>query len=446
MKTYTLKLYLHDKNEFLKDKINIAGIIWNHIVRLQKRHRSLFYRKDVKEVPECWVPVLEKIKENRAAKKYPGKSFSNYRVYNKLQRIRQKNRSPFGHQLNELHAASIQVIVERMERAFKLFFTKLKRGERNIESVKTQDPWFYPSFAFKTGGYKLDWGSRKITIMGQTFKFFEQDYQPKGKIKMLTVKRDLFGHIYLYLVSDEVDEPQPKEIRPIVGMDVWVNPILTLSDGTIRETPLFFREKLPELRKLDKRLSRKMNIKKANDAEAGGKTPLSHKYKNLRFQKIHLFRDIVRKRKQHHIKLARELAKTYGTIAVPDVPLHRLAYKFGMRVMDLRYADFLTWLEAQCLKTGTVFLKVKSRYQMLTTCHICGHVLVFAEGKSPKPVWTCPNCGTEHNREYNVAKNIEAEAIKMLEEKQKKDSLEKEKSLPAEAGKTSDLIGNEKSA
>jgi putative transposase len=411
MKTYTFKLYPYERNADLHHKINAAGVIWNHIVRLQLRHRSLFYPKDIKEVPEKWQEKITKIQENKQAKKYPGKPFSAYRVYNRLQGIRQKNASRLGHTLNELNTGAVQNITERLERAFKLFFTKLKKGDRKIEPVKTRNPRYYPSFTLKKNGYVFNWPLKTVTIMGQSFKFFD-DRIPKGKIKTVTVKRDLLGGIFLYAVSDESEETKTRDPRPLVGMDVWLDPILTLSDGTKYNMPTFYQDKLGELRKLDKSLSKKKEAKKSKEKETGERTPPSGKYIKTRLQRARLFRDIVNKRREHHIQLARKLSQEYGTIAVPDVPIRRLAKRSGLRVGDLGYSLFLSWLQQECQKTGSVVLKLPGRYTMATTCHVCGHVL--EKGKKPKKIWECPNCGTEHNREFNVAKNIEIEALKKL--------------------------------
>ena len=146
MKTYSFKLQAFDKNRRLHAKINVAGVIWNHLVRLQLRHRALFYPKGVKETQERYKELLEKIRENKKAKKYPGQSFSCYRVYNRLQKRRRKRT------LDGLNAGAVQNLTERLQRAFKLFFTKLKRSDRNLKTVKTKNPLQYSSFTLKQNG------------------------------------------------------------------------------------------------------------------------------------------------------------------------------------------------------------------------------------------------------------------------------------------------------
>ena len=406
MKTYVFKLQSFKKNEILHEKINAAGIIWNHLVKLQIRHRSLFYSKDVKEVPEKWKRTLELIKNNKENNKYLSKPFSAYRVYNKLQGIRQKNKSQFGHTLNELFTRSIQNLTVRLEGAFNLFFTKLKRGERNLQPVRIKNPLCYTSFTLSTRGYKFTWAKQEVSIMGDRYKF-HKDRIPTGEIKTVTIKRNVLGDIYLYVVSDESEIGKTRDPRPLIGIDVWFNTALTLSNGEKYEIPLFYNEKLNKLKALDRGLSKKRKNQKKIEAKSNELTQMSKRYQKQRKQRFRLFRSIANKRRDHHIKLARELALKYGTIAVPDVPIKRFMRHchVGFKVNDLGYSIFLSFLKQQCLKIGTTLLKIPGRYQMVSTCHKCGYNCTLK--KKLKSIWICPQCGTTHDRELNVAKNIE---------------------------------------
>jgi putative transposase len=411
MKTYAYKLQRFKKNKILHEKINAAGVIWNYLVRIQQRHRSLFYPQGAKEPPEKWAATLEKIKENKSKHKYPGAPYSMYRVYNRLQRRRQRGNSKLGKTLKELHTTAIQYITQRIQTAFKLFFTNLKSGRHNIEPVKTKDPRYYPSFTLEHTGFIFNWDRQEVSFMKQKYKF-HKDRVPIGKLKTLTVKRDNLGDMWLYVVSDENDEAKTRDPRPVVGIDVWLDPVLTLSDGTEYTIPMFYKEKMEALRKLDKGLSKKRECKKERDKETGEQTPYSGQYQKLRLQRARLFRDIVNKRREHHIQLTRELAQKYGTIAVPNVPIQRLRHRSGLKLNDLGYSMFLSWLEQQCLKTGTTLIKIPGHRAMVMTCHKCGYVL----GNPPKKTWTCPGCNAVHRRELNVAKNVEANALNLCEQ------------------------------
>jgi putative transposase len=342
-------------------------------------------------------------------KRYKGKPYSSYRLYNLLQRIRNGS-GRFGRTLRELDTSAIQNITERVDRAYKLFFTKLKKGERKLEPVKTKSPLKYPSFTIKKAGKRFDWMDRTVTLYGRRYKFFDDDV-PTGKLKTITVKRDALGDTCVFVVCDEVDDQGARDPRPIVGIDVWLDPLMVLSDGTSIDMPTFYKDKLRELKKMDKAMSHKREAAKKKPESDGSKTAFSHKYKRLKAQRARLFKHIANKRKEHHIQLARDLSQKYGTIALPDVPVSRLQRLSGLKVSDLAYSAFLGYLEQQCHKTGTRIIKIPARPELARTCHLCGN----KTEKFPRSDWTCPECGAFHKLSRNISKNIEKKAVEILE-------------------------------
>jgi len=61
-------------------------------------------------------------------------------------------------------------------------------------------------------------------------------------------------------------------------------------------------------------------------------------------------------------------------------------------------------IKHQCAKTGTAVVEIPRFYPSSKTCFDCGHVLEDL----PLSVreWTCPVCGTKHDRDLNAARNI----------------------------------------
>jgi putative transposase len=107
----------------------------------------------------------------------------------------------------------------------KLFFNNLKRG------VRTSPPSFkkvrrYRSFTLKQAGYKLS-GKNEITIMGRKYKFFKSR-EINGKIKILTVKRDALGDLWLYFVTDEEIQPIEARSGKSVGIDFGLKTFLNI--------------------------------------------------------------------------------------------------------------------------------------------------------------------------------------------------------------------------
>ena len=54
-----------------------------------------------------------------------------------------------------------------------------------------------------------------------------------------------------------------------------------------------------------------------------------------------------------------------------------------------------------------------SFYASSQVCHICGHRYPKTKDLSVRE-WTCPVCGTHHDRDVNAAMNIKQKALSML--------------------------------
>ncbi|MBE3596217.1 MAG: transposase [Hydrogenibacillus sp.] len=78
----------------------------------------------------------------------------------------------------------------------------------------------------------------------------------------------------------------------------------------------------------------------------------------------------------------------------------RLARHFA----DVGWGTFRALLEAKTKLRGVRIVKVNRYAPTSKSCHVCGHVLP----ELPLSVreWTCPACGTHHDRDENAAKNL----------------------------------------
>ncbi len=65
---------------------------------------------------------------------------------------------------------------------------------------------------------------------------------------------------------------------------------------------------------------------------------------------------------------------------------------------------FVRMLEYKCEWYGRQFVKIDRFYPSSKTCSSCDHKL--PELKLDAREWTCPECGTRHDRDINAAKNV----------------------------------------
>ena len=96
----------------------------------------------------------------------------------------------------------------------------------------------------------------EIKIAGEFYKFFKSR-EVRGNIKLLTIKRDSLGDLYVYVVSDESPEIIEARSGKIVGFDFGLKTFLTSSDGDCVESPLFFKKNSSVIKNFNKNLSRK---------------------------------------------------------------------------------------------------------------------------------------------------------------------------------------------
>lgn len=73
-------------------------------------------------------------------------------------------------------------------------------------------------------------------------------------------------------------------------------------------------------------------------------------------------------------------------------------------VMDAALGEFRRQLEYKTTRAGTTLAVVDRWYPSSKTCSACGHLL--SNLTLSVRHWTCPDCGTRHDRDHNAAKNI----------------------------------------
>ena len=151
MKTYKFKLYNSRRNKHLHRQIELACEIYNHCIALQKRYYRIY-----------------------------GKYISAYTMQKHIARLKKLPRYKHWYYLN---SQAIQDITERIDRAYKLFFRKHKKG------IRSAPPRFkkrrkYRSFTLKQTGYRLLKGS-KVRIGKIVYKYFKSR-EIEGDIKRVT--------------------------------------------------------------------------------------------------------------------------------------------------------------------------------------------------------------------------------------------------------------------
>ena len=121
-----------------------------------------------------------------------------------------------------------------------------------------------------------------------------------------------------------------------------------------------------------------------------------------------------RKNKQSFITHALTHDSQVRTLCMEDLNVKGMQrnHHLTQAVGDASFGMFLTMLEYKCRWYGVNLVKIDRFAPSSKTCGQCGYV--YKGLKLSERSWTCPECGTHHDRDFNAACNIKEFGLKAL--------------------------------
>ena len=348
---YKYRLYINKHTKELSQLVTTANSVWNHVVCLYRRYYKMY-------------------------KKNP----STNQMQKHIAKLAKHNQY-----WSKMGSQSLQEICQRVDATYKQFFKKIGKGRPNYHN-----PHKSGSFMFKGKvGYNLNGNEITINKINRTFKFkLTREY---GTVKNVHIKRDNQGYLWLIITTEVVPKQYDRLGNASIGLDFGMKHFLTTSDGEIIDSPEVYKKSLKLLAKLNRNLSHK---KKGSN---------SRKRAIKQLAKLH--DRIVNQRSDFQWKLCHELCKYYSHIAIEDLNLNGMKMLWGRKISDLGYGEFITKLEYTSQKYGTVIVKIGRFEASSQICHCCGYKNSGVKNLNIR-TWVCPECGIEHDRDINAAKNI----------------------------------------
>jgi len=231
-------------------------------------------------------------------------------------------------------------------------------------------------------------------------------HRENTRVGTITIRRDNCGEYYaiLQLSSDTPFVEKLPKTGAVVGIDMNLTNLYTDSDGNVVPNPKYGKHSKDRLAKAQKKLSRMAERAK----KEGRSLRDSRNYQKQRLRTANIQRKVTRCRNDYLEVETKRLVESQDLIVSEDLKVknllknHRLAYS----IADVSWGKFfiLLWQKAQMY--GKTYLKVNPHYTTQTCSH-CGHVMEGDEHiRLGVEEWTCPVCGTHHNRDHNSAKVI----------------------------------------
>jgi transposase len=206
----------------------------------------------------------------------------------------------------------------------------------------------------------------------------------------VTVIREPDGRYYASFVVEREPAPLPACDRE-VGIDLGLNSLVVTSDAETVANPRFYRAALRRLRRAQRVLSRRQQGS-ANRARARHRVAVVH-------------RKVRDARLDHAHKTALRLVRDNQAVYAEDLAVSGLARtRLAKSVADAGWSQLIRCIQEKAAQYGRAFAKVGRFEPTSQVCSACG----VKDGPKPLGVrqWTCPACGTVHDRDVNAARNI----------------------------------------
>ncbi|MFJ8200899.1 RNA-guided endonuclease InsQ/TnpB family protein [Streptomyces sp. NPDC096152] len=214
----------------------------------------------------------------------------------------------------------------------------------------------------------------------------------------VTVIKDAAGRYFASFViatDPAADLQRMPEAEASIGIDLGLAHFAVLSDGTKIDSPRFLRRAEKKLKRAQRELSRKQRGSR-NREKARRKVARAHA-------------QVADARREFHHQLSTKLIRENQAVAVEDLAVNGLARtRLAKSVHDAGWSTFVHMLEYKAKRYGRTFVKIGRFEPTSQVCSACGH----RDGPKPLTVreWTCPACGTVHDRDHNAAKNVKSAA------------------------------------
>ena len=302
--------------------------------------------------------------------------------------------------LGEVNSQALQSALRNLDTAYKNFFRDTHAvGFPKFKSRKQKQSFQCPQHC------SVDFGKGTISIPKAKDIPAVLHRRFKGTVKTVTISMTPSGRYFAsVLVGTSMQEMKPSEPKrdTTVGIDLGIKSLAVCSDGRTFDNPKNLQRSLDRLKLLQKRLSRKQKGS-ANRNKA-------------RIRVARLQEHIANSRKDSLHKITHALThdSQVRTICMEDLNVkgmqrnHHLAQAVG----DASFGMFLTLLEYKCSWYGMNLIKIDRFAPSSKTCGKCGHM--YKGLNLSERSWTCPECGTHHDRDFNAACNIKEFGLKAL--------------------------------
>jgi putative transposase len=293
--------------------------------------------------------------------------------------------------LNEVSSVPVQQALRHLQTAFANFFARRAKYPSFRRKDGTQ------SAEYTTSAFKWDGTALKLAKMDAPLAIRWSRTIPRGaKVTTVTVSKDTAGRFHVSMLCDDVVSARAA-VAGKIGIDLGLSHFAILSTGEKIAAPNGFRKNETKLAKLSRRLARKQ------------KGSANRRKAKLKVARMHARTADSRRDFLH--KLSTRLINENQVIAIESLSVKNMQKNrcLAKSISDASWSEFTRQLEYKAQWYGRTLVGIDKWFPSSKRCSDCGHTVA----KMPLKIrsWTCPECGSIHDRDINAARNVLAAGL-----------------------------------
>ena len=303
--------------------------------------------------------------------------------------------------LNSIKRKQFPWMLEVTKNAPQMAIIQLGQAFKNFFAKRTSYPtfrkkWIDDRFSLTNDQFKVD--ASRIRIPNLGWVRMRESLRFIGKIQSATISRvsDKW-FVSITVETQKLPEKTANENQVAVGVDLGVLHFAKLSNGEIVAGPKPHKTLLNRLKRLSKSLSRKQ---KGSNNRIKAKIKLSRlhaRISNIRRDSIH--------------QLTTNLTQNFTHIGIEDLNVKGMMRnrRLSRSIADMGFHEFRRQLEYKASLYGSTVVIADRWFASSKICSCCGYKIERLDLSIRE--WTCIQCGTHHDRDFNAAKNLEKMAV-----------------------------------
>ena len=221
-----------------------------------------------------------------------------------------------------------------------------------------------------------------------------------ANIRYATVVKAPSGKYFAVLTMEF--EPKPRQNKGgQVGIDVGIHSYYTDSNKNVVENPKNLKKSLGQLARAQRSLSRKVKR--------------SHNFEKQRIKVATIYEKVCSRRNDFLQKLSSTLINDNQVICVEGLRVANMLknHHLAREISDASWSAFRRMLKYKSSWYGNNLVVTPTFYPSSQLCSQCGFQNSEVKNLAIRE-WTCPQCKTLHDRDYNASMNILRCGLRML--------------------------------